>query len=313
MKAVEINEYGSADILKIVDVEIPVPNTGEVLVKIHSASVNPVDWKIRNGSLKLLSGSRFPKRLGSDFSGTIEALGPQVKNFQLGDEVFGFVNPLKGGAYAEYISVNINQLALKPSQVSFQEAAAIPLAGSTALQSLCDLASIKPGMKVLINGASGGVGLFALQIAVALYTEVTGVCGSKNSTLIKHLGANHVINYENQDFKSENIRYDVIFDVVGNQQFQDCADSLTKTGSYITTIPSLKNVVAQVITPLLSKQRAKIISVKNNTKDLRGLNNLIEAKKLQVVIDQELGLSEIIQAHQYSETQRAVGKIILTM
>ena len=311
MKAIEINEYGSANILKIVDVEIPVPNTGEVLVKIHAASVNPIDWKIRNGNLKLLSGSRFPKRLGSDFSGTIEALGPHVKNFQLGDEVFGFVDPLKGGAYAEYISVNTHQLALKSSQVSFQEAAAIPLAGSTALQSLCDLASIKPGMKVLINGASGGVGLFALQIAVALYTEVTGVCRSKNSALIKHLGANHVINYEKQDFKAENTQYDVIFDVVGNQQFPDCVDSLTKMGRYITTIPSVKNIVSQMIMPLLSKQRAKVISVKNNAKDLVGLNKLIEVNKLKIVIDQELGLSEIIEAHQYSETKRAVGKIVL--
>lgn len=313
MKAVQANAYGSADVLKYVDVDKPIPNANELLVQVKASSVNPIDWKIRRGDLKTLSRWRVPPQLGCDFAGIVQQVGSEVRDYQVGDEVYGFVNPFQGGAYAQYLTVSAKTVDLKSPNISFEQAAAIPLAGLTALQSLWDLGKIKPGMKVLINGASGGVGIFAVQIANGIYAEVTGVCRQKNSALVKRLGASRVIDYTQQDFTQENLKYDLIFDAVGKRTFLECVNNLTNSGIYVTTLPTFDNFIASLTTLFLSKRKAKISAVKVNSKDLRCLNRLIEVGKLEIIIDQVFALSEIAKAHQYSETERAVGKIILSI
>ncbi|MEQ9355853.1 NAD(P)-dependent alcohol dehydrogenase [Coleofasciculus chthonoplastes] len=313
MKAIRANSYGSADVLKYINVEKPIPNSDELLVQVKASSVNPIDWKIRRGDLKVLSGWTCPKKLGCDFAGIVQQVGSEVRDYQVGDEVYGFINPLKGGAYAQYLTVPSKIVALKSPDISFEQAAAIPVAGLAALQSLWDLGKIKPGMKVLINGASGGVGIFAVQISNALYAKVTGVCRQKNSALVKRLGADRVIDYTQQDFTQENIKYDLIFDAVGKRNFSECINNLTNSGVYVTTLPTVGNLIASLTTLILSKRKAKIIAVQSKAQDLRLFNRLIEVGKLEIVIDQVFALSEIANAHQYSETGRAVGKIILSI
>ncbi|MFO8038876.1 MAG: NAD(P)-dependent alcohol dehydrogenase [Sodalinema sp.] len=196
MKAILIDRYGNPDVLEYRDRDLPVAKGDHVLVKIMASSVNPVDWKVRRGDFGLVSGFNFPKALGSDVAGIVEAVGDDVETLQPGDEVFGFISPLEGGAYAEYLIIPAENLAAKPTRLSFAEAAAVPLAGLTAMQSLLDLGELRPGLSVLINGASGGVGSLAVQIAKAFEANVTGVCSASNQDLVSQLGADQVIDYE---------------------------------------------------------------------------------------------------------------------
>jgi NADPH:quinone reductase-like Zn-dependent oxidoreductase len=312
MKAVVFNRYGSAEVLEYREMPKPTPSPNELLVKVKASSINPVDWKIRRGDLKLLSGFSFPHQLGCDFAGVVEAVGAQGESFTVGDEVYGFINPLQGGTYAEYIRVAATAVAPKSNQMSFFQAAAIPVAGLTAMQALCDLGQLRPGMKVLVNGASGGVGTFALQIAKALYAEVTGVCSTPNLELVQRLGADRVIDYTEQDFMAENREYDIIFDAVGKRSFVECQNNLSPEGTYITTLPTLENLVPLVGSLFLPGKKAKTILVQSRPRDLQAFNRLMELEKMEVIIDQVYPLSQAAEAHRYSETERAVGKIILS-
>ena len=312
MKAVVFNRYGSAEVLEYREMPNPVAKADELLVKVKASSINPVDWKIRQGDLKLLSGFSFPHQLGCDLAGVVEAVGTQVEKLRVGDEVYGFVNPLQGGAYAEYLRVAATAVAPKSNQISFFQAAGIPVAGLTAMQALCDLGQLRPGMKVLINGASGGVGTFALQIAKAFDAEVTGVCSTSNLALVERLGAERVIDYTQQDFVAENREYDIIFDVVGKRSFAECQNNLTPKGIYITTLPTFENLVPLVGSLFFPGKKAKTILVQSRPRDLQAFNRLLETGKVEVIIDQVYPLSQVAEAHRYSETERAVGKIILS-
>ncbi|MGK7930702.1 MAG: NAD(P)-dependent alcohol dehydrogenase [Microcystaceae cyanobacterium] len=312
MKAVQINAYGTIDVLDVAEVEKPIPQGNELLVEVKASSVNPVDWKIRQGYVKLLSGNRFPLRLGADFAGIVRQVGAKVQDYQVGDEVYGFVNPINGGAYAQYLTISEEQIALKSPKLAFEAAAALPIAALTALQSLCDLGKVQGGMNVLINGASGGVGTFAVQIAKALETRVTGVCSSKNQALVEELGADRVIDYSQQDFTQEGVKYDLILDAVGKRTFAECLSCLTDKGIYITTLPSWQNFLPIVRSFVFGGKKAKVILAQSNNKDLKELNRLIDEKHLKVIIDQRFPLEGIKQAHQYSETGRTVGKIVIT-
>ncbi len=312
MKAVTINRYGSIDVLEYSEIEKPQIKPDQLLVKIHATSINPVDWKIRQGQLQLLSGFNFPLVLGCDLSGVVLEVGEQVENFEPGDEIYTFINPLVGGAYVEYIAVPANTAALKPKNMNYSQAAAVPVAGLTAFQGLLDLAQIRPGQKVLINGASGGVGTFAVQIAKAMKAEVIGVCSNNNITLVESLGANRVIDYNQINFTKESEQYDIIFDAVGKETFSSCENLLKPAGVYISTLPTVENLPPTFFTLFVPGKKSKLILVQPNPRDLISLRELIEDGLVKSVIDRTYKLAEIAEAHAYSEMGHAVGKIVIT-
>jgi len=310
MKAMVIREYGSASVLEYEEVEAPTIKPDELLVKVSAAGVNPVDWKIRKGMLKVITGNKFPMILGFDLAGEVLKVGSQVSDFQVGDKIYGSLG-VPGGAYAQLAAVPQKVAAPKADSISFEEAAALPVAALTALQSLRDKANLKPSQTVLVNGASGGVGIFAVQIAKALGAEVTGICSRKNIDFVKSLGADFTIDYTEQDFTQNQVQYDIIFDAVGKQIFDNCKKVLKPNGVYVTTLPNLQNMVSIGLTSLFGNKKAKFILAQPNTADLIYLNELIEAGKLRVVIDRTYPLKELAAAHIYSESERARGKIVI--
>ncbi|MEO1376677.1 MAG: NAD(P)-dependent alcohol dehydrogenase [Cyanobacteria bacterium J06635_10] len=310
MKAMVIRKYGGANVFEYEEVEAPKIKPSELLVKVHAAGVNPVDWKIRKGMLKIITGNKFPMILGFDLAGVVLEVGSQVRDFQVGDEIYGSLG-VPGGAYAELAVIPQTVAALKPTNISFESAAALPVAALTALQSLREKANIQRSQSVLINGASGGVGIFAVQIAKALGAEVTGVCSSKNLDFVKSLGADSLIDYTQQDFTQIRAQYDIILDAVGKQTFDNCEKILKPKGVYVTTLPTLPNIVPIVLTNLFGTKKAKFILAQPNRADLLYLNELIETGKLRVVIDCIYPLQELAAAHTYSETERAKGKIVI--
>ncbi|WP_138496959.1 NAD(P)-dependent alcohol dehydrogenase [Nostoc sp. PA-18-2419] len=312
MKAVVIHRYGGVQVLQYEDVEQPKIQPTQLLVKVRASSVNPIDWKIRQGMLSLLTGSKFPKILGFDVAGDVVEVGSQVTRFQVGDAIYGSTS-FPGGGYAEFAAIPENLATLKPRNLSNEEAAAVPLAALTALQALRDTGNIQTGQNVLINGAAGGVGSFAVQIASALGAVVTGVSSSKNLDLVKSLGADRVIDYTQQDFTKDTMQYDIIFDAVGKRSLSQTKKVLKPNGVYITTLPSPETVVQSVLTALIPGQKAKLVFEKPNAKDLLYLKELIEAGKIRAVIARTYPLQELAAAHAYSEIGRAVGKIAIAV
>src|SRR3989454_2374229 len=320
MKAIVYTKYGPPEVLQLKEVAKPVPKDNQVLVKVHAASANALDWHFMRGApflARLAGGLRKPKdpRLGADFAGRVEAVGTNVTQFQPGDEVFG----AETGSFAEYASVPENTLALKPTKSSFEEAAAIPVAAITALQGLRDKGQIQSRQKVLVNGASGGVGTFAVQIAKSFGTEVTGVCSTRNLDMVRSIGADHVIDYTREDFTKNGQRYDLICDAVGNRSVSDYKRALRPQGTCIiigfTTLARLFGHV--VLGLLLSMTRNKKIGLmglaKPNQKDLVFVKELLEAGKVVPVIDRRYPLSETAEAIRYLEKRHARGKVIITV
>jgi len=311
MKAVITTAYGSPEILKIGEVETPQINANEVLVKVHAASVNPVDWKVRNGSIKFLSGKTPPKILGGDFAGTITEIGSNVTQYKIGDKIFGLINAMKGGAYAEYVKVKPNNISHMPSNLTFEEAAAIPLAGLTAYQSLVNLGVINKGFHVLVNGCSGGVGSFGVQIAKALGAKVTGVCSTNNVAWAKNIGADIVIDYKKEYTLDAINEYDIFFDAVANKSFGKVKKALTKSGRYVTTLPTLFTLFWSPLRNIAASQKASVIWVKSNAEDLGFMKDLVESKKIVPVIHKIYPVEKVSEAHAQSETGRTVGKLVL--
>ncbi|AFY30588.1 NAD(P)-dependent alcohol dehydrogenase [Calothrix sp. PCC 7507] len=310
MKAVVIRQYGTAEVLQYEDVEQPTIKPMQLLVKVHASSVNPIDWKIRKGMLQIITGNRFPMILGFDLAGEVVEVGVGVTRFKPGDSIYGSTS-FPGGAYAEFAAIPENLAALKPINLTDEQAAVVPLAALTALQALRDQGNIQSGQTVLINGAAGGVGIFAVQIAKALGAVVTGVTSTKNLEFVKSLGSDRLIDYTQQDFTQEPVKYDIIFDVVAKRSPSEVKKVLKPNGIYITTLPSPESLVQSVLTAFLPGQKVKFILEKPNTRDLVYLKDLIEAGKIRVVIDRTFPLQELAAAHAYSETERAVGKIAL--
>jgi NADPH:quinone reductase-like Zn-dependent oxidoreductase len=314
MKAAIINRYGEASVLQIANVDRPQIKPDQMLVKVRASSVNPVDWKIRKGLLKPLTGWQFPKVLGFDVAGDVVEVGSRVTRFQPGDAIYVRLDQLAGGAYAEYAAVSERAAALKPANMSYEEAAAVPLASLTALQALRDRGQLKPGQKVLINGASGGVGTYAVQIAKVLgASEVVGVCSAKNFDLVKGLGCDRTLDYTQQDFTQEGTRYDIIFDIIGNRSFADCRRVLQPKGVYITTQPYPQNFLKSLGSALLPGPTYKVILLKSDSDDLTFLKTQIEAGKIRSVIDRTYPLAETAAAHAYSEEEHTVGKIVISV
>ncbi len=309
MKAVQIEKFGTPDVLKITELDQPKPKQNELLVRVKTVSINPLDYKVRNGSLSPLLKLRLPFIIGSDFAGIVESTGNKVQNFKPGDRVFGSLSPFRSGACAEYITVNAAQVAPIPDEVSFDEAAAIPIAGLTALHALRDMAKISEGEKVLINGASGGVGSFAVQLAKIMKAQVTGVCSTANVQFVTELGADKVIDYKKESFLTLTEKYDLFFDVVSNATLKNAQRVLSQNGMYVATLPSPLKLFKSFISP----QKVKIVMVKKRVDDLNYLAELTAKKKLKVVISKSFSLDDIRQAHAAIENGKVKGKLVVVI
>ncbi len=311
MKAVVFNKYGGNEVIELKELPSPETGPGDVLIRVHAASINPVDWKIRDGMAKILTGFSFPRILGSECSGEIIETGRDAKAFRQGDKVIGFPGIRRLAAFAEYVSASEKNTWPKPENIGFEEASTIPVAGLTALQSLHNLGHVSGNKRVLINGASGGVGTFAVQIAKIFGAEVTAVCSGPNAELVKDLGADHIIDYTQQDFTKGGERYDVVFDTVSKRSFDECKKVLTSKGIYINTLPAASILLRQYLIGFLSQQKAKSIMVRPNTSDMEWMKNQIEAGRIRVIIDRVYPLDQAREALAYSESGRAKGKVIL--
>jgi NADPH:quinone reductase-like Zn-dependent oxidoreductase len=324
MKAVVYCDYGVPN-LKLQEIEKPTPADDQLLVKVRAASVNPLDWHFIEGTPYVMRamgvGLRKPKdtRLGVDFAGTVEAVGKNVTKFKPGDEVFGG----RDGAFAEYVCVRESRaVALKPANVTFEQAASVPIAGITALQGLRDKGKVQPGQKVLINGASGGVGTFAVQIAKSFGADVTGVCSTRNVDLVRSIGADHVIDYTKEDFTKSDQRYDVMYDTVGNRSLLECRRILTPKGKAVMIGgggpgdqgligPLVGPIKLLMLSPFVSQEMGTFLA-ELNQKDLTFLADLMESGKVTPVIDKRYKLSELPQAIEYLEQGHARGKVVIT-
>jgi len=317
MKAIVYTTYGSPDVLKLNDVEKPTLKDNEVLVKVHAASANPLNWHLMRAEpflARLENGLLKPKnmKLGADVAGRVEGVGRNVTQFQAGDEVFGSMPLNELGTFAEYLCALEDALALKPARLTFEQAAAVPLAAFTALQGLRDKGQIQPGQKVLINGASGGVGTFAVQIAKSYGTEVTGVCSTRNLDLVRSIGADHVIDYTQEDFTRNGQHYDLIFDAVGNRSISDYQRALSPNGiCSVAGFTSLSRLFQVMF--LGGKKIGLMQTAKANKKDLVIIQELLEAGKVVPVIDRSYPLSEVPEAIRYLETGHARGKVVITV
>jgi NADPH:quinone reductase-like Zn-dependent oxidoreductase len=315
MRAVVIDRYGGREVLAVRDVLRPSPAAGEILVRVRACGINPIDWKIRNGLLRPLLPRSFPHVPGSDVAGVVEEIGDQVTQFRLGDEVYAMIPATRGGGYAEYAAVSARHAARKPPSLTFEEAAAVPLAALTALQALRDQGKLTAGQSVVINGAAGGVGSFAVQIAKALDARVTAVCGPDSIPVVEQLGADEIINYRHEDFTHRAERHDIVFDAVAKRSFAECARILKPKGRFVTTLPSARLAFWMAALPATRlvgyRKRARFILVRASGRDLEFLTTLAEQGKLRPVVDRVYELEQIQEAHGYSESGHAHGKIVL--
>jgi NADPH:quinone reductase-like Zn-dependent oxidoreductase len=325
MKVIRYCEFGSPeDVLKLEEIEKPVPGDNQVLVRVRAAALNPLDLAVRTPKwIRVITGRRKPKetRLGVDYAGTIEALGKNVTQFKPGDDVFGG----RIGAYGEYVCVAPDRaVMLKPASVTFEQAASVPVAALTALQGLRDKGHIQPGQKVLVNGASGGVGTFAVQIAKALGAEVTAVTSTRNVDLVRSIGADHVIDYTKEDFTKTDQRYNLIYDIVNNHSFSERRQILTPNGICVMvgfggsgwhdeTLGRLGGAMNSLVRSWFVSQKFGIFLANLNKPDLKILADLMESGKITPVIDRTYKLGEVAQALGYLEEGHARGKVVITV
>jgi len=325
MKAIVYTCYGGSVVLRYADVAKPALAADKVLIKVHAASVNPLDWHYMRGLpyiVRLSAGVGAPEdiSMGVDFAGTVEAVGANVTRFKPGDEVYG----AKGGAFGQYVSMAEDRaLTLKPANITFEQAAAVPIAAITALQALRDTAKVRAGQKVLINGASGGVGTFAVQIAKSYGAEVTGVCSTRNVSLVRSIGADHVIDYTQEDFTKSSQKYDVILDTVGNRDLSDLRKVLTPTATVILIggggpndgkwLWPLAGPVKSMLYTRFVSQNFQFMLANLNKDDLAVLSDLMQAGKLTPVIDRRFRLDEVPAAIDYLEQGHARGKVIINV
>lgn len=324
MKAVVCTKYGSPDVFQLQDVAKPAPQDDEVLIKIHAASINARDWRMMRASpffVRLMPGGLLqPKNkiLGADLAGRVEAVGRNVKQFKSGDEVFGYLPSATGrGTFAEYVCARENLITLKPANLTFEQAAAVPVAAMTALQGLRDNGNIQPGQKVLIYGASGGVGTFAVQIGKAFGTEVTAICSTRNLDMARSLGADHAIDYKREDFTRNGQRYDLILAVNGYRPISDYLRVLSPEGVYVVAGGSMLQLFQAASvgrkTPKDQRKKVSIASLMQNQKDLIFLKELLETGKIVPIIDGCYPLSKTSEAFWYFEKIHPRRKVIITL
>jgi len=324
MKAIVCTEYGSPDVLQLQEVAKPAPKNDEVLIKIHAASINARDWRWMRANpffMRLVPGGFLqPKNkiLGADLAGRVEAIGRSVKQFKPGDQVFGYLPSATGrGTFAEYVCAEENAITLKPANLSFEQAAAVPLAALTALQGLRDNGNVQPGQKVLIQGASGGVGTFAVQIAKSFGAEVTGVCSTMNLAMVRSIGADHVIDYRKEDFTRNGRRYDLILAVNGYHPISDYLRALGPEGVYVVAGGSMVQLFQASLQGRRNlqsgSQKAYVVSLVQSQKDLIFVKELLESGKVIPIIDGCYPLSKAAEAFWYFEKVHPKGKVVISV
>jgi NADPH:quinone reductase-like Zn-dependent oxidoreductase len=322
MKAAVYRRYGPPNVIQINEVEKPVPNDNQVLIEVRAASVNPYDWHFMRGTpylVRIIAGLRKPKdtRLGVDVAGQVEAVGMNVTQFKPGDKVFGSCR----GAFAEYACASESAVVLKPDNVTFEQAASVPIAAFTALQGLRDKGQVQPGQKVLVNGAGGGVGTFAVQIARSFGADVTGVCSTGKADMVRSIGANRVIDYTQEDFTKSGQRYDVFFDAVGNHSLSACRRVLNLKGIYVGAggtsdpwmIGPLTHMIAAFGLSRFGSQKFVGLLARNRQDDLKTMRELVESGKVIPVIDRRYRLIEVPEAIGYLEEGHARGKVVISL
>ena len=313
MRAIRYTEYGPPDVLRLVEVPTPTPKDHEVLIRVHAASANPLDWRLMRGSphgIRIMTGLSKPRdsRLGVDVAGRVDAVGGNVTELRPGDEVFGSCS----GAFAEYACGPEKSLARKPASVTFEHAATVGVAGVTALHGLRDRGRLQPGRRVLINGAAGGVGTFAVQVAKWLGAEVTGVCSTRNVDMVRAIGADRVIDYSREDFVRSG-PYDLILDMIGNRSLSEFRRALTRKGTLALVGGKLRWMPASVVVSPFVSQRLLPVLAKVRKEDLTTLGELLEAGVVTPVIDRTYSLSEVPEAIRYLEEGHARGKVVIAM
>jgi NADPH:quinone reductase-like Zn-dependent oxidoreductase len=313
MKVVEYDRYGDPSVLIVRERPAPVARPGRVVVRVRAAALNPKDVLTRTGKLRLFAGGRFPKRVGYDWAGEIAELGRGVTGLAVGDAVFGMIQAWTAGACGEQVEVLPEQLTRKPAGLDWEHAAALPLASLTALQALRDLGELVPGQRVLIHGASGGVGVHAIQIAKALGAHVTTLTSASAIDLVRSLGADETIDRATWTAAPPATLadpFDVVFDVFGNRTFADVRPLLTARGTFVSTVPSL-HVVRSRLRTAFTRPRARLVVVRSRRTDLEWLAALVERGGLRAVIDRVLPLADIAEAQRYLSTRRARGKVVI--
>jgi NADPH:quinone reductase-like Zn-dependent oxidoreductase len=320
MKAAIVTQYGPPDVIRVEDVEKPVPGDNEVLIAVRAAAINPFDKYFRQGRylIRPITGLRRPKhtRMGADLAGRVEAVGKQVTQFKPGDEVFG----VGRGSVAEYVCTIEGKIAPKPASITFEEAAAVPAAGCTALQGLRNAGRIQSGQKVLIVAAAGGVGSFAVQIAKAFGATVTAVCSTKSVEMVRSIGADRVIDYKREDFTESGERYDLILDSAGDRPIAAIRRVMTPAGIYLMNagasggvLGPFPRIIGARILSAFVKQTLTMFSARIDQKDLLALKDLIDAKKVRPVIDRKYALADVVAAMRYFEEGHASGKVVITI
>jgi NADPH:quinone reductase-like Zn-dependent oxidoreductase len=322
MKAIISTKYGTPDVLHLEEVEKPAPRDNEVLLKVHAVSVNYADWHTMTGTpflFRFSIGFFKPKItiLGADIAGTVETVGKNITQFKPGDEVYGDLALFGFGGFAEYVCAPENSVVLKPVNLTFEEAAAVPMAAVTALQALRDGGKVQPGQKVLIHGAAGGVGTFAVQIAKLFGAEVTGICSARNLELVRSLGAEHVIDYTKEDFARNGQQHDLIMGINGNRSIYDYRRALTPQGKYLMVGGSDKQIFqTMLLGPMLSKkggQTFEMFPARSNQADLMVIKGLIETGKIRPVIDKRYSLNEVPEAMRYLGEGHPRAKVVITV
>ncbi len=324
MKAIVQERFGPPDVLRLVDTDAPEVGADDVLVRVHAAALNPYDWHIMRGDpliARLMGevGLRKPKArvAGVDAAGRVEAVGANVGGLRPGDEVLGFCQ----GAFAQYARAQADKLVPKPGRLSFEQAAAVPMAGTTALRGIRDVGAVKAGHRVLVNGAAGGVGTYAVQIAAALGAEVTGVCSTRNVELVRSIGAAHVVDYTTEDFTDGRVRYDVILDNVGNRPLRRLRRALTPTGILVLNgggspghvLGPVGSILRAVVVNRLVRERLRLLPHEQNSDQLLTLTGLIEAGKLTPVLDRTYPLADTAEGLRRVEQGHARGKVVITV
>lgn len=312
MRAAVLSEYGSEENLHLESISRPAITADQVLIKVHAAGINPVDWKLRQGKLKWVMPDKLPAVLGYDVAGELAEVGysARQKGWHPGESVVAYSDNLLGGGYAEYVAVNADFVVRKPERLSYEEAAALPLAGTTAWKSLVKLGRLHSGDEVLVNGASGGVGILAVQIAKALGARVTGVCSIDNHHLVREIGADDLIDYHTTDFTRIARSFDIVFDAVSKSTFRDCRRVLKPQGHYVATLPSVERIGYSVVSQF-QRQGCHVVLARPDGDTLRSLAALVEEGKLRPIIDSVFPLTEVAAAHRKSEGGHVVGKVIL--
>lgn len=313
MKAIITKAYGSVDVLSVENVDSPTIQEDEILVQVKAASINPLDWRIRSGEMKIMTGKTPPRILGSDYAGVVSKIGKNIHKYKVGDEVFGLLDivKVKEGTYAEYVKVKENDINIKPSNSSFEEAASLPLVSLTSYQAFVNIAKAKKGNKVLINGCSGGVGSAAVQIAKALGYKTTGICSTKNVDFAKSLGADHIIDYKKENVLNRHEKYDVIFDTVGNLKFSLSKNILESKGTYVTTAVTVPAMIFSPLANIFRSKKYKLVVVKPNTEDLTRIKQMVEDKELKGQVSKIFNLQEVKEAQLMSQNGGFYGKLVL--